>query len=228
MKKQLSKIVAIFGFSIVFVWLIGFSIVLISYNYYTSYIDKKELRKYSLKTRLAETGNVLIQTINEKKHYKQYVNSLDIKSTENILDFGAGWGNEAIFIVDKLDKENGALTCIDINQMLLNIAKKRLRNYNNVSYLVGYINNFHINENTYDRIILYYVLHCIEENILDDTLEKLQSTLKKGGKIHIREPLEHGYTQNEIRDIMIRNGFDEINIELVDNPKGFHGIFIKD
>lgn len=227
MKNQVKKTFLFSLATLMASCLTGLFLIFFTYKYYTSYIDGKEFEQFTLKARIKETGNVLIQTVKERKNYKKYINSLDIKPNDNILDFGAGYGNEAVFIIDKLDEQSGHLTCIDINEMVLDIAKKRLEKYSNVIFISNDINKISLPENSFNKIILYYVLHSIDKRILDETLKTLCKVLAKSGKIFIREPEHHGYSLQHIRLILTKNGFAEEEINTTKVPAGIDAVFIK-
>ena len=90
-------------------------ILFISYNNFFSHLDKNEIAKYSTKIRLRRTAGAIYRIYKDRPLYKNYINSLDIKPDDNVLDFGAGTGNEAVFLAERLLKGSGKLTCMNID-----------------------------------------------------------------------------------------------------------------
>lgn len=195
------------------------SFLFYTYKTYSTCIDKSELDKYSLQTKLIEAANIIIQVVKDRHIYKEYIYSLDIKENDNVLDFGSGMGNDAVFIAERLSKNSGKLTCLDIDSLSLNIAKKRLEDYKNLSLICGDITKLNISANTYDAIVIYNVLHVIDQEKLEKTVYRLFYVLKKGGKLFFREPLSNSSEHNkqllstdDIRSLMSKSGFKEISL----------------
>ncbi len=184
--------------------------------------------KFSLATKLVETANILTQGLKDTHVYKNYIYSLDIKPDYSVLDFGTGLGNEAVHIAERLS-DTGHLTCLDIDKLSLDITKKRLEDYKNVSLICGDIRQTDIPENSYDAIIIYYVLHCIDNEILESTNKKLFYVLKNGGRLYLREPLptslghnNHLLSIGKIDTLMTKSGFKKVNTYISDNIDGVY------
>ena len=218
MIKKLRKVLIWIVSSFIGITIIAFSFLFYTYKSYSKYIDTEELDKYSLRTKLTETANLLKQGLHDRYIYRDYISSLDINPNHHVLDFGTGWGNDAVFIAERLSKESGKLTCLDIDNFALSIAKKRLDEYENISFICGDITKLDIPENTYDAIVVYFVFHCIDRELLEATINELNIVLKKGGKLFVREPLsnsaEHSelLTTDEIHNLMVGIGFKEISL----------------
>ena len=228
MSKRL-KIILIWTFvSIIWIILLIFSILFYTYKSYSKFIDEKELDKFSLTTKLTETANIITQGLKERHVYKNYIYSLDIMPDYFVLDFGTGLGNDAVHIAERLS-DNGHLTCLDIDKLSLDIAKKRLEKDKNVSLICGDIRQIDIPENSYDAIVIYYVLHCIDNEILESTNKKLFYVLKKGGRLYLREPLptslghnDHLLSIEKIDTLMTKSGFKKVSTYISDNIDGVY------
>ncbi len=158
--------------------------------------------------------------------YSSYIKNLGLKGDESVLDFGSGSGAGSRHIAKILSK-GGYLTCVDISNDWTQIAKRRMKNYNNVEYKVGDILNMDININSYDAVFIHYVLHDIPFSQRQKIIEKLVTFMKKSGKLFIREPIKesHGMPADEIIQIMKNCNLTMIKKE-IDKSK-FSGIFQK-
>ncbi|OQX98472.1 MAG: hypothetical protein B6I20_11020 [Bacteroidetes bacterium 4572_117] len=171
--------------------------------------ENSNVTKSQIKQDLFVTGFVL------NSFFKDYVSSLGLLGNEKVLDFGSGTGAEARYLAEILSEKGGQLTCLDVSETWIKVSKEKLKNYNNIEYLCGYITEMEIKENSYDNIIVHYVLHVIDKKQRASYVEKFNKILKNGGKIFIREPQGHkgGITPKEIHDLMINNGFNELKSE---------------
>ena len=55
-----------------------------------------------------------------KGYYRNFVDSIELKGDEKVLDFGCGPGAASKFIALILKKGNGKLTCFDISEKWAN------------------------------------------------------------------------------------------------------------
>jgi len=104
------------------------------------------------------------------------------------LDLGCGVGRNSIFLAEKHGAENSCrIDCVDI----LDIAISKLNQYaleygvsNNINGIVSSIEDFIIQENSYDLILAVSALEHIdgEENFIKK-LEEIKNGLKKNGTV---------------------------------------------
>ncbi len=141
--------------------------------------------------------------------YKSYINSLELKGNEKVLELGCGSGNLSKFIINKLINK-GFLTCVDNSNYWLSKAKKRLGKNKNIEFKLEDITNLNLKD-CYDVIIIHYVLHDISQNNRLKTIKTLKTKLKKKGRIYIREPTRknHGIPAKEIDSLML-SGLNKI------------------
>ena len=141
-------------------------------------------------------------------YYKRYAKKLEIKSTDKVIDFGSGPGAMSKFIVKYLDEEQGVLDCVDISERWIKICKKRLRRYENVGFFQGMITKLNVKDDFYDKILIHFVLHDINQNIRQKVVTELGKKLTTNGKLIIREPTSrtHGIEEKEIEEIMNKAG----------------------
>jgi ubiquinone/menaquinone biosynthesis C-methylase UbiE len=158
--------------------------------------------------------------------YNPYIKSFRLQGNENILDFGCGGGTGSKCLLKHLN-EDGHLTCIDSSRYWINKAKKRLNKHSNVECLFGNIKELNIPDSSYDVITIMHVLHDIEPEDRQDTVNELSQKLKKHGSIFVREPIKksHGMAVEEIQTIFTSANFQEVENEK--NKKEFWGKFVK-
>jgi Methylase involved in ubiquinone/menaquinone biosynthesis len=148
--------------------------------------------------------------------WRNYVKSLNLKGSEKILEYGSGSGALSRHIAPILLKGGGQLTCVDISQKWMNTIQKRMDKYPNVEFKLGTIFDMDIPDNSYDAVVIHYVLHDIEHDLRKEIVNVLSKKLKDGGKLYIREPLadNHGMPSAEIRGLMIKTGLNEIDFKI--------------
>ena len=148
-----------------------------------------------------------------RKFYRILISKLDLKGDEHILDFGSGAGTLSKKLIKLLRNDKGQLTCLDTSQAFINKTRRKLRDYENVIFLLGNIKNLNIESNRFDIIISSWVLHHIPPKDLDDILIEFARCLKKGGKIfiieYIKEP--HGISEDDLILIFKNNGLEIYN-----------------
>ncbi len=148
--------------------------------------------------------------------WKNYVKSLNLNGNEKILEYGSGSGAISRHIAPILLKGGGSLTCVDISQKWMGTIQKRMDNYPNVEFKLGTIFDLDIPDNSYDAVVIHYVLHDIDSNLREEIVRALSRKLKKGGKVYIREPIadNHGMPTAEISKLMQKVGLNEIYLKI--------------
>lgn len=139
--------------------------------------------------------------------YAKYVNSLALKKTDKVLEFGSGIGAMAELMAEKLD--DGQLTCIDISNRYLTLAKRNLRDYPNVTFLKGRLVDVRIDEGFFDAVNIHFVLHNVPKSNRSVILSQMCAILRHGGKVFIREPLKktNGLSIDEMQKLFRSAGF---------------------
>jgi len=144
--------------------------------------------------------------------YKQYIQGLQLKGDENILDFGCGGGAASKHIANALS-DSGNLVCIDTSAFWLEKAKKRMKDFSNVEFVCERIEDADLPDNYFDSVFIHFVLHDIEEKYRQEIINSLAGKLKETGLIYIREPTkhDHGMSPVEIVDHMKKAGLAELS-----------------
>lgn len=145
-----------------------------------------------------------LRPISRKYYYSNYINSLPIKKTDKIIDFGSGIGVISKLLADKLPKGN--LTCIDISERYIASAKKKLKEYSNISFLTGELSNLDLHNDEFDAINIHNVLQYIPIHNRNLMIAEMYRLLRPGGKIYIRELLKDSKS-DELKSLFENNGF---------------------
>jgi ubiquinone/menaquinone biosynthesis C-methylase UbiE len=165
-------------------------------------------------------------------HYRQYVESININANAKVMNFGSGPGAEAKYLANILLKENGNLTCLDISETWIDLAKIRLKNYKNVDFICGDITTMDLQSEIYDAIVIHFVLHDIPSDIRQSVIKSLAKVLEKEGEIFILEPSSegHGIKSNEIVQLMNNAGLKLVQSTEISNifsPNSTYQIYQK-
>ena len=118
-----------------------------------------------------------------RKGYSSLMKWVKKKTEESniLVDLGCGTGNTSIQI-----KSNKKIYCVDISQNMLNIAKNKLKNNDDVVFikndLLGFFDDFQ-NDKQIDTIISTYAIHHLTQDEKHILFEKIFNFLPKDGKV---------------------------------------------
>lgn len=159
-------------------------------------------------------------------YLRRLVASLELTGTERVLDFGSGAGSEAVYLAQALES-SGRLTCLDVSPTWLAEARRRLRRFTNVEFLLGEKSTVALPEATFDVILAHFVLHDVARDALPGVLVALARSLRPGGRFVVVEPdpssgsgslsvpLHHRFRADELRSQMAAAGLAEESREIV-------------
>lgn len=159
--------------------------------------------------------------------FKDYVDRLDLTGSERVIELGPSAGNNSLHLARQLSTGGGRLTGVDISRRWTEVARRRLRNYRDVMFKCGDIEDLNIPALSQDVAVVSFVLHDIPGSDRMRVMQHLAATLRPEGKIFIREPLRF-ITQQEIRKLMGACGLEEIwNGEFSIKTQGrvFEGVY---
>ena len=159
-------------------------------------------------------------------YFKSFINSFALKGNEHVLDFGSGGGIEARFVLKHLG-EKGHITCVDRSSYWLKKARKRLKKFPNVTFVLGDICKLDIPDNAFEVVLARYVIHDIEPEERQRIMNALANKLKPGGALYIWEPtkISHGMPVEEIRKLPLSSGLQELSHEKT--KSSYKGKFLK-
>ncbi|MFA6225690.1 MAG: class I SAM-dependent methyltransferase [Methanoregula sp.] len=150
--------------------------------------------------------------IRSRFYHPIYVKTLGLTGTERVLEFGSGGGCLSRVLARTLSPE-GSLSCVEISPYLMEKARRRLKIFTNIEYLLGDITQMALPKNHFDAVIIHFVLHDIEPAARMDVVSGLAQCLRPEGTVFIREPANpwHGMPLSEIRALMRDAGLREIH-----------------
>ena len=153
---------------------------------------------------------LLASRLTRRSRYQRFIEEIGLKGGENVLDFGAGWGDNTYYIAKSLTG-NGRVTALDVSEEWQKVAKKRLKKFHNIDFVQSDIRSSSLQNGSFDVIVVSYVLHDIPTNERAEIVKSLASKLKPTGFIQLREPTKerHGMPVGEIRTLMTKAGLKE-------------------
>jgi len=140
--------------------------------------------------------------------YRKLLKSLNLTGQESILDFGSGVGTLAKIILRKI-QPNGHYTCLDVSEVLMDEAKRKLKRFKNVNYIVSDIRESKLENNSYDLIVSSWVVHHVPEEVRLESMKSLHRILKPNGRALIQEFSgdSHGIPEEKIMKLFADAGF---------------------
>ena len=109
---------------------------------------------------------------------KRFVEIMDIKKNDIVLDVGSGSGD----IAREILKENllTNLYLLDLNEEMLYEGKKRLKKEKNIRYFIGNAEKLNFENNFFDKYTISFCLRNVTEYLL--SIKEAYRVLKPGGK----------------------------------------------
>ena len=140
--------------------------------------------------------------------YRKLLKNLNLTGQESILDFGSGVGTLAKIILRKIQPK-GHYTCLDVSEVLTDEAKRKLRRFENVDFIVSDVRNSNLKANTYDLIVSSWVIHHVPEDVRLESMKYLHKILKPEGRALIQEFSgdSHGMPEEKIMKLFDDAGF---------------------
>ena len=109
---------------------------------------------------------------------KRFVETVNLKENEIILDVGSGSGD----IASEILKENlpTSLYLLDLNAEMLSEGRKRLKKEKNIKYFIGNAEKLNFENNFFDKYTISFCLRNVTEYLL--SIKEAYRVLKPGGK----------------------------------------------
>ena len=143
--------------------------------------------KVELREGVAKRYDMLLDifTLNKYRSLIQKVIQLmDIKSSDRILDLGAGTGRNSCLMREYLSNE-GEIIGLDISDKMISQFKEKCKNYSNVKILNRRI-DLPLDYNEYfDKVFISFVLHGFPQDVRKQIIDNVFKALKKNGEFFI-------------------------------------------
>lgn len=146
-----------------------------------------------LKTHFNETSkhydNLVKKTIPKyDEMIEALVNSIPEKENLRILDLGCGTGNISLQVLERFP--DAKITCLDISDKMIEVAKEKLAGYENIEFVLGDFTIVDIIDD-YDAIISSLALHHIrDENDKRQMYQCIYDSLKQDGVFYNADVME--------------------------------------
>ncbi len=110
--------------------------------------------------------------------YKRLCEQLKLKSSDNVLEIGSGWGGNAIFIA----KNYGCkVTSVTISEEQLKFAREKVKEENLSDKIKIELLDYRKLEGQFDKIISIEMLEAVGDEFIDVYFKKCHELLKKNG-----------------------------------------------
>ncbi|HHV72641.1 MAG TPA: class I SAM-dependent methyltransferase [Clostridia bacterium] len=162
-----------------------------------------------------------------KSVYKTFADCLPLDGGERVLDFGCGMGTVAYYVAKKLSR--GHLICLDISERWLNACRKTLHSYGNITFLQREYPM--LTSESLDVVYCHFVLHDISQGELERIIPALARSLKAGGVLVFREPLNNTDKISIIKSLMKQNRLCHKDSRITDIPimgNALESVYIKE
>ncbi|MGD8622279.1 MAG: class I SAM-dependent methyltransferase [Anaerolineales bacterium] len=134
-------------------------------------------------------------------YYRAFVESLNFYGHERVIDFGSGAGVCSRHIAARLRQAGGHLDCVDISGGWNRVIRRMMWRFKNVEYHHGDIETLDLPDDTYDAVVVHFVLHDIPKSERGRIVAALVDKLKPAGRLLLREPVGQGLSKNEIKTL---------------------------
>ncbi len=147
-----------------------------------------------------------------RRGYRRFVESMNLHGDEKVMDFGSGPGVMAEMIAERLHGPGGRLTCVDISEKWIAVAKRRLADHDNIDFVLGDIRTNAIPESQFDVIGMHLVIHDVEPQMRPGVVSALARALKDDGRVIVEDPARtsHSMPIEEIRRLFQEAGMIEV------------------
>ena len=130
---------------------------------------------------------------------KNLLNWMAPQKGNKIIDVASGTGDMAKIISQKNYNQN-KICCIEPNQGMLEMGKKKLNNFNNIKWYMCPAEKLPFKENTFDFYTISYGIRNVTD--INKCLKEAFRVLKPGGRFFC---LEFSKVENEILSLLYQN-----------------------
>jgi len=146
--------------------------------------------------------------------YGRWVAALGLRGDERVLEIGTGAGACARHLAASLP--DGELVCLDVDERWLAIARKRLARFEpRVEFVCADACTWS-RPHAFNVAVAHFVLHDIAASQRRMALERVAESLCAGGRLHLREPMRHGMSADELRAQLMEVGFEQVGGDVLE------------
>lgn len=129
---------------------------------------------------------LLKYTMPERRFKTALIEQANISPLHNVLDFGCG--SLTLTLLAKQKQPEAHFIGVDVDEKILNIARKKLENTNKkikVDKYDGLILPY--KDSSFDRVITSLVFHHLTSEQKENSFKEIKRVLKLGGELHIAD-----------------------------------------
>jgi len=115
---------------------------------------------------------------------KKAIKMMGILPNDQILDFGAGTGRNAL-LMNKYLSEKGEIRGLEISELMINQFKSKTKNYKNVNIINQRIDQPFEFEEKYNKVFISFVFHGFPFEIQKHIIQNAFNALKENGEFII-------------------------------------------
>lgn len=143
--------------------------------------------------------------------YRRFVDQMDLRGDERVLDHGSGSGAAARHLAARLAAGGGHLTCVDVSTRWQAVLRRVLRAYPDVELRCGDVRALGLPQGGFDVVLVHWMLHDLPPWDRPPVLAELARLLRPGGRLFVREPTarKHGMPAAEVRGLLAAAGLSE-------------------
>ena len=130
---------------------------------------------------------------------KNLINMMNASSQQNLIDVACGTGDVAKLFLNMVNK-NAKIACVDPNKGMIEKGREKLKDFNNLKWLVSSAEKLPIEDNKFDFYSISFGLRNTKN--LSKTLNEAYRVLKPGGRFLC---LEFSKIQNSNLEFIYKN-----------------------
>ena len=130
---------------------------------------------------------------------KNLINMMNPSPNQKLIDVACGTGDIAKLFLNKINKSSH-ITCVDPNRGMINKGKEKLKNFENLNWVLAPAEKLPMDNNLFDFYTISFGLRNTKN--LDKSLKEAYRVLKPGGRYLC---LEFSKIQNSGLDFIYRN-----------------------
>ena len=159
-----------------------------NFHYQTDgYLSEKSARLYEFQVETLFSGCAATMRRFSMIPLIKFIKDENLPRTK-LLDIGTGTGD--IIATYKLNIKNLEVTCSDLSEEYLNVAKEKLKKFSNIKYVNCKGEELPFDEKSYDIVTSTYVFHEVPSAIRKKIFSEISRVLRKGGIFILTDSLQ--------------------------------------